>query len=364
MCLFGITDFFDMDLLHFKEEIKETQRYMFSSTIGNINTYTSCVAMVMAFAGVMFASCDSIKKTVGYGIYTWIAFVALILGESDNAYLSLAAFFGLLPFYLFRTRKGIKRYLVLVAGFFTAAKGISIVQNTMGDQVIPIHGLFQVIAEYKYLTFIVTGLWCLTAIGYIADYYMTKADVSQNVSPWFVRVWLVIVVFAAVTILYAFYQVNSSPEIEQYGKVREYLLFGDEWGTHRGYIWRIGMENYKEFPLLQKIFGYGPDTFGVITRAHNMPEMVERYNEVFDSAHNEYLQYFITIGPIGLLAYVSVHVAAAVYVVKRKRNQPLYVAALFAVLCYAFQAAVNINQPIAAPIMWTFLAISLSGRTE
>ena len=87
MCLFGITDFFDMDLLNFKTEISEKQRFLFCSTIGNINTYTSCVAMVMAFAGVMFASVKDKKRVIGYGICTIISFIALILGESDNAYL-------------------------------------------------------------------------------------------------------------------------------------------------------------------------------------------------------------------------------------------------------------------------------------
>ncbi len=160
--------------------------------------------------------------------------------------------------------------------------------------------------------------------------------------------------------IFACYQVNVSPDTEKYGKLRDYLLFGDEWGTHRGYIWRIGLENYRNFPPAQKLFGYGPDTFGIVTRSNNYQEMVQRYNEIFDSAHNEYLQYLVTIGPFGLLAYLAIHAAAIIQVIKEKMKQPLYVAALFAVLCYAFQAAVNINQPIATPVMWTLLAISVS----
>mgnify|MGYP000338049514 CR=1 FL=1 len=29
------------------------------------------------------------------------------------------------------------------------------------------------------------------------------------------------------------------------------------------------------------------------------------FHEKYDNAHNEYLQYFITIGPMGLLAYLG-----------------------------------------------------------
>ncbi len=360
MCLFGITDFFDMDLLGFKEEIKEIQRYMFSSTIGNINTYTSCVAMVMAFAGVMFAAADSIKKAAVYGVCSFISFFALIVGESDNAYLSLAAFFGLLPLYLFRTRRGIKRYFALVAGFFTAAKAVSVLQVSMADQVIPINGLFQVIGSYRNLTAVVVFLWCATAICYGADHFISKNNPSSAVSPWIVRVWIMVLVLVVLAGVYMFYDVNVAGNGEKYGSMRQYLWFDDDWGTHRGYIWRIAVEDYQKFPLIQKIFGYGPDTFGIVTKANNYPEMFDRYYETFDSAHNEYLQYLVTIGPFGLLAYLGIHGSIIYQVIKERLDQPLCVAALFAVLCYAFQAAVNINQPIAAPVMWTLLAVSVS----
>ena len=360
MCLFGITDFFDMDLLGFKEEIKEIQRYMFSSTIGNINTYTSCVAMVMAFAGVMFAAADNIKKAVVYGVCSFISFFALIVGESDNAYLSLAAFFGLLPLYLFRTRRGIKRYFALVAGFFTAAKAVSVLQVSMADQVIPINGLFQVIGSYRNLTAVVVFLWCATAICYGADHFISKNNPSSAVSPWIVRVWIMVLVLVVLAGVYMFYDVNVAGNGEKYGSMRQYLWFDDDWGTHRGYIWRIAVEDYQKFPLIQKIFGYGPDTFGIVTKANNYPEMFDRYYETFDSAHNEYLQYLVTIGPFGLLAYLGIHGSVIYQVIKERLDQPLCVAALFAVLCYAFQAAVNINQPIAAPVMWTLLAVSVS----
>lgn len=372
MCLFGITDFFDMDLLNFKVDISQEQRFLFCSTIGNINTYTSCVAMVMAFAGVMFASVTDKKRVIGYGICTIISFIALILGESDNAYLSLAAFFGLLPFYLFQSRKGVKRYFVLIASFFSVIKGVEVVQQKV-DTPISIHGLFQVIAGNKFLPMIVIVLWLIVIINYLADFRLKSLKPSafqrnseqsislknseSPISPWFVRGWLVLCILVVAAVVFVLYDVNIAGNADKYGGIKDYLLFNDEWGTHRGYIWRIGIEDYQKFPLLQKIFGYGPDTFGIITQENNMPDMFDRYGEVFDSAHNEYLQYFVTIGPFGLLSYLAIHITAVVQVFREKRNNPLVVATLFAVLCYAFQAFVNINQPIATPVMWTLLAI-------
>ena len=48
VCGFGITDYFQMDLLHFKEELSADQHATFVSTFGNINTYTVYVGAVLA----------------------------------------------------------------------------------------------------------------------------------------------------------------------------------------------------------------------------------------------------------------------------------------------------------------------------
>lgn len=358
MCVFGITDFFDMDLLHFKEEIKETQRNMFTSTIGNINTYTSCVAMVMAFSGVMFGAADSLKKAAGYGVCTVIAFGALIMGESDNAYLSLAMFFGFLPVYLFRTRRGVKRYLILVASFFTTAEAVHMLQQRAAGSGAAIHGLFQVIAGSRFLPAVIVVLWCGAGAFCLLDARGREKEKDQTMPPWLIKGWLALIVLAVLLVAWLLYDVNVAGNGDRYGAIKNYLLFNDDWGTHRGYVWRIALEDYGKFPALQKLLGFGPDTFGIITNSLNYPEMVDRYQETFDSAHNEYLQYLVTIGPVGLLSYGAIHIAAAVQVIRRKKWDALTAAALLAVLCYDFQATVNINQPIATPVMWTLLGIS------
>ena len=359
MCLFGITDFFDMDLLGFKAEIRESQRHTFTSTIGNINTYTSCVAMVMAYGGVMFTAARERLKAAGYGVCTVIAFFALILGESDNAYLSLAAFFGLLPLYAFRSGKRIWRYALLAAAFFTAAVLVGVICRVMEGQVVPITGLFQVIAGSRFLPVIIVFLWLAAGACYLLD--RKGIFEKPSVTSVLIKTWLAFLAVIILAAVFMLYDVNVAGNGDRYGGLKSYLLFNDEWGTHRGYVWRIAVEDYKKFAPLQKIFGYGPDTFGFITNRNNYPEMVERYQELFDSTHNEYLQYLVTIGPAGLLAYCGIHGAAAVQVIKKKKSDPVAAAALMAVACYDLQAAVNINQPIATPVMWTLLAVSAAG---
>ena len=157
------------------------------------------------------------------------------------------------------------------------------------------------------------------------------------------------------------FDANIAGNGQRYGALRNYVVIDDEWGTHRGYIWRLAIRNYREFTPVQKLIGYGPDTFGILTVKNNYSEMARRYGETFDSAHNEYLQYFVTIGPLGLAAYLGLLISSAVRMVRRGAGNPYVIAALFAMLCYGAQAVVNINLPIVTPVMWTLMMVGLSG---
>lgn len=124
------------------------------------------------------------------------------------------------------------------------------------------------------------------------------------------------------------------------------------------------MESYEKFPLIHKIFGHGPDTFGIITVHNYYEEMTSRYHEKFDSVHNEYLQYLITIGIVGLAAYLSLLFTSILQMVRTSRKIPAVLAIVFALLCYGAQAAVNISVPIVSPIMMTLLMVGVAAGRE
>ncbi len=383
MCFLGISDFWDMDLLHFKENITDAERRSFTSTIGNINTYTSCVAMVMAVAGALFAGGKKLLGNIWHGFVVIVTFAAMIIGTSDNAYLSLAAFFGFMPLYMFRSREGIRRYIVLLTMFFSVAWGISYMETNYADQVVQINSIFQMISQYSGLRQVVERLWILCVVLYALHFalcilrYVTKKNKGQadgtDIGPavkkdflckWLVRLWWCVIILVIAAAIYVLWDVNFAGNVERYGSLKEYLYFDDNWGTHRGYIWRIAIENYKKFPLLQKIFGYGPDTFALVTWFNNYEEMVNIHHVRYDSVHNEFLQYFVTIGPIGLLSYLGI-LATSIWSVARKRlDNPVVVGAMFAVLCFGVQGIVNIHQPIATPVMWLLMCISVTPAVE
>ena len=165
--------------------------------------------------------------------------------------------------------------------------------------------------------------------------------------------------------MFAFYDVNVNGNGNAYGALGNYLLWNDDWGTHRGFIWRIAIENYKKFTPIHKVFGYGLDTFGILTKQNNGYEMLNKYGELYDSAHNGYLQYFITVGPIGLAAYIGLLFTSIYMMVKRRKDNPYVMAIVFAMIGYMAQETVNIDLPIAMPIFLLLMSMGIAAcRTE
>ena len=86
----------------------------------------------------------------------------------------------------------------------------------------------------------------------------------------------------------------------------------------------------------------------------------DRYNVKYDNAHNEYIQYFFTIGPVGLMAYLSALFFSIRQIAKKAAHNPYAVGLAMAVICYCTQATVNIATPLVFPFVWLFLAMGLS----
>ena len=125
LCIIGITDYFKMDILQFRVHINPKQSTLFTSTLGNINTYTAYIALLLGYAASMFAQSKKMPATLWYYICLIVFFFAIIMGCSDNAYLALGILFAGLPFYLFRTKQGVFRYLIMGTSFVTVIQCIA-----------------------------------------------------------------------------------------------------------------------------------------------------------------------------------------------------------------------------------------------
>lgn len=363
VCIVGILHFFNIDPLGFKTNISPDDYDIFTSTIGNINTYTSYIALLTGAGAVMFSMEQDIKRKIWYGISFVLSICALVMGISDNAYLALFALLGFIPLYLFGSFRGIKNYVIILAMLFTEFGIIGWICDRFSGQVLEISGIFNVISGISGLPVIAAVLWGIAVTLHIVE--MKRAAAGLDIQCRLLRyIWLILVALGAAAVLFVLYDANIKGNGNRYGGLQSYVVIDNSWGTNRGYIWRLAMRIYNDFPLLHKIFGYGPDTFGILTVNQYYDEMTSLYGQKFESVHNEYLQYLVTMGVTGLAAYVGLLVSSIVRLVKKSGHKPAVMALVFAVICYGAQAFVNISVPLVAPIMLLLIMAGLADTRE
>lgn len=356
--LFGITDYFCLDILDFKKEVAETDINAFTSTFGNINTYVTYVGIVFGCLSVLLVTEQTYWKAFLYFIGTLIASFAMIMGNSDNGFFAIGMVFGFLPLLAFQNRRGVERYVLLTAGFFSAAQVVSWISGKLEGKVLALEGVSRVITSVGKLWIIVVLLWAVWGI-LLGIRIKNGEKQKEELGNLLVKIWAGLLVLGFIAGIFMLYDANLAGHNERYGALGSYLKFSDEWGNYRGMIWRITMESYAKQPFSHKLWGYGLDTFGVMTVDYR-EETSRICGQVYDSAHNEYLQYLVTIGPLGLLAYLSFLVSSIWTMLTKPKNKRWSAAVALAVICYLAQAVVTINLPIVTPIMWMLLSMGVA----
>ena len=373
-CIWAYTDFLALDIFGFLRGVQGIQRVQFTSSIGNLNTFTNYTGMGLAVACSLFSFEKDLKKTIFYGVCIFWCLIGCICGRADNAVLSIMTIYAVLPFIIFNNRRGLVRFVIMVAMIFVSFMFIYL-SAPFSKEVYyqELRGSFMMslikIAPIRLMAIPMT----LLAVG--LTYYLSvkrpvydTVNVGNNLSPldspisvWYKRAWgiLLSVVFLFVLIVAIDLNItHNEARCALWSKIPSYnqLIFNDDWGTHRGHNWRIAMTNYFErFDLFKKLFGYGPDTYLIITERSFFNEMMEKYGEIYDSAHNEYLNYLLCEGLFGLISYLGTFISALYLSFKDAKKNPLVLAAFMAVLSYMVQAVVNIAIPITTPIFFTFM---------
>ena len=380
ICLFGYTDYFNMDILTFKEKISQEQWSIFTSTIGNINTYTAVLAFYIAVSGTLFITTpfskdksrgEGVGKTAFYYIIMFMNFIALSMGNSDNGYLTLGAFFGLVPFVAFRSMEGVRRFILTIFTYLLGIKIVKLINIKYAGKVIGISGLYDFISDFKYLDIIIIALAAIVILMYIPVYKKRNETIKENDNLLKILryIWLAILIISFAFIIFLGMRINANIAAakEKYGALADYFVFNDRWGTFRGYIWRAALEEYMKFPLLHKIFGSGPDTFGIFIYLLRYDEMTSVTSQIFDTTHNEYIQFLFTLGPIATLSYIVAIITPSIKAIRSKMfdlrdNEmlPFLYASAIAVICYATQAIVNLSVPVVTPFLWIFLGIMVA----
>lgn len=337
--------------------INRKQRNIYVSTFGNIDIFGSfiCIALPL-FMGLYVTEKSNIKRIV-YGIGVFAGFMAFIPANADVVFAGVGAAIIAVLFatvYMERVDRLFELVMLGSGGYL----GMVLLRMLVGTNGAKITG-FNRLAEHPALLVVIFAV--VLFIRLIIQVYInrnkTEIYINENKSEVYINkqkngTGIKLIIALAVVLI-------SVIAVIIYGRKNNLAMFdfNDKWGSYRGYIWRRVTGLYGELPFVQKIFGHGNESIRSLMDDRFYDEMLQVTGTVYDNAHNEYLQYLVTQGLLGMLSYVGVVVTAAIAGVKKIKKSPYILGLLLAVVSYGVQAIFNVNQCITTPYMFLMTAM-------
>ena len=325
----------------------------FGSTIGNKNTIASFICIFLPIAVMMFVLCRKRYLRIISAFSIVFAYTGLLAADSNSGYLGLFVIVAVMTLFCVRKYVYFKRYSLAMIILFTSGKLLRLFSYLMKDNSKPFEDFanFLIYDNKSYI------LIAIPLITYILLLLFKKPLESHYIATVFKIIVLALILAAAGFTVYNFILYTFIDTQSDLGWLTKVLRFDEKWGTHRGFMWIYGMEAFSKFDIFKKLFGSGPDTFYSVFKPY-FARLSEYGDSSTDCIHNEYLNYLVTQGILGLLSYLTLLVSVTVRGYKKSKVCPFVLVTLCSVICYAAQSVVNLYQPITTPVFMIFIALT------
>lgn len=331
------------DFMGYRERVSTPK--IFISTFGNINIFASFLTMsVPIFICIFIFSKNKIYKAVT-AIMTVLGAMCLLASNSDSAFLGVAAAMVMIFIFAFKDGKAyefVKTILMLAIGvmiqvFVNDAIGY---KNNRGGIAEAIQNPVLVVVLVLVILII-----CVTMKMLITK----KKDYFEELDRKKIIKYMLITMTVCLVGIVVLFIVKMYPEFK----------FERKWGNYRGMIWNICIDIFDKAPMVNKVFGHGNETLRILTVDGYYDEMIKYTKRVYDNAHNELLQYLVTLGLAGTISYLGLVISTFVYIIKNAAKRIVPYICLAAMTGYFVQSLVNLNQPITTPYFFLFMAIGI-----
>ena len=325
----------------------------FMTTIGNKNMFSSHLCVTLPVLITLFVHTKKWWCKAVYLASAAVGAMAVIVCDSDSVVLGLGAFVAVYLVVYVRRLDRLRQFLLALTVMLLSVKLLRWFSYLGGDRYKDLTAL-PCKLMFSNKTFLLIGaLAVLTAALYAVSLRFPKRVLPKAV-PVVLASLMGAAVLAGVGVIVYFTAFDTKTDL---GSWERLLRYGDAWGTHRGFMWNRSLEAFKDYNFFQKLFGTGPETF-YYTFSPYFGELYERFGDgSTDAAHNEYINYLMNIGIVGLLSYLAFTGSALVRGFRAAKHNPIALVFASAVVAYMAQAVVNISVPIAAPLCIIFVSL-------
>lgn len=257
--------------------IKE-QYYVYMTTIGNSNSYSGYLCLLLPLFWGAFLSCKERATELLYGLFAVFGFMGLIMAESDSSYAGIGICMLFMLLFVFGSDDHAEQYLkrssillVMYGGCLLFVRYFPLFEAKIAE----FAGL-----SWKMLCSPVPEIMIICGILL----YLSAGILTRSKKERYLLIALEMLIIAVICGFVVSLVVN----------------FNDGWGNGRGEIWRISWEYFCELPLRSKITGVGPEMVFLAFRAH----LAETGSNVV-TAHSDIMQALLTQGIVGLALYIA-----------------------------------------------------------
>ena len=361
VALLTVLNFFYIDPVGLLEGYKGTKYEAdFGSTIGNKNTIASYMSLFLPIAMMTLVLNKERYMRIIAGVSIVFAYTGALSANSGSVFLGLFVALPAMAVFCAQRYDRLMRYMLALTILFASGKLLNLFSYLQNDSSKGFESIqhYLIYEKTMYIPIVVCGAITLTM-------YLLRDRLQPHYPAKAVTITLISLMALAVTgLLGVFLYYSVIDTTTPLGSNAKLLRFNDAWGTHRGVMWNHAMDEYRAFGFFNKIFGAGPDTaFYVLGHPDALGQVNFDWLKVYGNdstncVHNEYINYLITQGALGLLSYLAILGGVCVRAFRRAKNNPTVLIFISAIVCYAAQSIVNLYQPITTPLLFLFISMA------
>ena len=354
IALLTVLNFFYIDPFGLLDGYDKATVNDFGSTLGNKNIIAAFMCIFLPAAVMFFVISENKAVRIVAGISILFAYTGLLCADSTSDILGLLVILPVMAIFCARSFTYLKRYLLALTILFLSGKVLWLFAQIIGDHNKGFEFL-QYFLIYSKLMFLPIAVCCLL---YLLMMIFEKKIEAHYPAKALTITFTVLFFIGMITALAAFIYFSFIDRKTDIGNFKKLLRFDDYWGTHRGFMWRVSFEEFAKFKPMQLLFGTGPDTAYYVLQPH-FGELSSRFGDSStDCAHNEFINYLLTQGVLGLAAYLGVMGSVIVRSIKTAKSDPTVLIFICPVICYLAQSVVNLYNPIVTPFLFIFLSLA------
>jgi len=354
--IIGILHRFHIDPLNIYLHLTEEHIVEFLTTMGQATWYSGFLCVVFPIGLYIFYSSYDKSNRKWAGVYSAIAFMALVTQNSDSAFFSLFAMLVLLFYISFDSKEMMLRFVEVLLVMLSSFKAMGILQILFPKQAVDLDTLSTKMSQGIETTIL------LAAVAILYFFLKKKKKDAKVLSRKVFWIFFGILSVGVVSLL-IFIILNTTGVLNSmfgFKSTNNYLLFDSEWGNHRGFSWIFSAKSYGDMSILHKIIGVGPD--GFLAYHDGIKESAELLDQYWNglnltNAHNEYLTLLIDLGICGLVTFVGVLATGVQRFVKARKENDFLPAFALCIVAYAFHNFFCYQQVCATPFLFILIGL-------